>query len=83
MKVWVVWSEFNRGYDSDGGAVLEGVYSTEAIAEAQRKQVLREYRDEYHIPPYVDPDTEEENEDWGVDVHVEMRMVDDDKRVEA
>ena len=73
MKIWVVYSEFNRGYDCDGSAVVDSVHTTAEGAEAGAKIARATWRD-MNIPIYADPDTDEgdeDDDDWGVDVHVE------------
>lgn len=38
MKVYVVWLEYNRGFDLEGGGSIEGVYATLAGAEEAAKE---------------------------------------------
>ena len=71
-KVWVVFSEFNRGYDLEGSATLEGVYATKAAAKAGKTAAETAYT-EMGCPVY-DGDADEDA-DWGVHVHLEEREV--------
>lgn len=76
MTVWVVYTEWNRGFDLEGGVTFEGVYLTEAAAKEAREGLIEEYRDSCHCPVYGEPvsddeDAEEADADWGADVHIE------------
>jgi len=74
MTVWIVYSEFNRGYDTEGSAAIEGVCTTAAGAEALAERTREAYRTDDKIPVYGDDVGDDECE-WGVDVHVEEHEV--------
>lgn len=76
MTVYVVYSEFNRGYDTEGSAVIEGVCLTEARAQELQRARQQMYWEECRTPVYgVEEYQEEDDDDWGVDVHIEAYEV--------
>src|SRR5438128_1221197 len=44
MKVFVVITEWNRGYDLEGGFTLEGVYASKKSATAANKALIKHYK---------------------------------------
>lgn len=73
MKVYVVWTEFNRGADLDGGAQIEGTFLREEEAEEHRHDVERGYQLSAGYVPYSDKP--EFAGDWDVHVRVEPQEV--------
>lgn len=66
MTVWVVYSEWNRPWDVDGAANLEGVAASETGARRIRWAAMRQYIGFGH-KVYG----RRHDEEWSVDVHVE------------
>lgn len=71
QTVFVVYTEWNRGYDLEGGATVEGVARTRVGADVIKAAAIAGYREvNPRLIPYGDGEGETED-DWAYDVHVE------------
>jgi hypothetical protein len=72
MKVWVVWTEFNRGADLDGGSEIVGLFQqqedAERVAQGTRRGHVLDGLTVYGQNDYDDAE-------WDTHVHVEEWQV--------
>lgn len=73
-KVYVVHTEWEEGGDG-GHSIIEGVFATKEVAEAERLATIEHHKREYGRTPYVDVDGTETADGWDFDVHIEEREV--------
>jgi hypothetical protein len=74
MTVYVVYTEWNRPHDCDGGCAIEGIAATEQGAIAIAAGAHEEHKGYGHVP-YFDDETGESSDDWDYDVHTESYEV--------
>lgn len=76
MTVWVVYNEWNRGYDLEGSVDDVQVFATKDAAEDERRARIATFSDpegEFYHPVYgeEEPEGVEGWEDWHVDIHID------------
>lgn len=70
---FVVWTEYNRGSDLEGGASIDGVYRTLADAEAAKAAVAEDLIANGNVVHDVNDD--DGDTEWTADVHVDAEVL--------